>query len=99
MMKNKTEISVDDYENMKQKDIEDLLNQKTKAINERKAVQIQRLLIIMRNQTLACLATVDFLYLGVVLRQFGLVFMLNVFILLAVKIAIAIIEIRKARKK
>lgn len=84
---------------MKIKDIEDLLNQKTKAFNDRKAVQIHRLLLIMRNQTLACLATIDILFLGFVLHQFQITFMVNIYTLLAVKFLIGVLESRKARRR
>ena len=82
---------------MKAKDIEALLNQKTKAINDRKGVQIHRLLTIMRNQTLACIITIDFLFLGIYSYQFELIFLANIYILLLAKLIVAVMEVRKAK--
>lgn len=96
---NKTEISIDDYENMKARDIEDLINQKTKVLNEKKSQQIQSLLRVLRNQSLACLLTCDSIFLGILFYKFELALFACVLSVLGLRLASAAISFKKGKSQ
>lgn len=84
---------------MKAKDIEDLINQKTKAINEKKAVQIHALLKVLRNQSLACLLVSDCLFLGILFYKFELSLISCMSFVLGLRALSSFLEFINARKK
>lgn len=90
---------MDDFETVKAKDLEDLLNQKTRAVTQKKALQIHRLLYILRNQAIACIVSCDVLFGGIILYQFELSLMICIFSVLGIKLASAILTLLSSRKK
>jgi len=99
LTKNKTEISIDDFENMKARDLEDLINQKAKQIAEKKGLQINKMLSIIRAHTLTMLLCSDLLFVGIVYNQFAKALMITVWAIIAFKIISAVVRIFQARKK
>lgn len=84
---------------MKARDIEDLINQKTKALNEKKSQQIQSLLRVLRNQSLACLLTCDCIFLGILHHKFELALFACVLSVLGLRLASATISYRKGKSQ
>ena len=84
---------------MKAKDLEDLINKKTKLNLEKKEQQIKKLILILRNQSLASLVACDVIFAGVVLYRFDLALFFCIAAGIFIKIASSIFDMRRSKMK
>lgn len=84
---------------MKARDLEDLLNKKLEQVEEKKKVQVQKLLVMLRNQSLGSLLVINSLFLGLWMGYFRITFLVAISSVLLVKLLGAMLSYKHSKKK
>ena len=92
-------MSVDNYENIQARDIQDLIRSKEKQTHESKKKEVGKMLALMRNQTLASIVCVNVVVAGLFFHVVTDSLIICCVSVLGLKMYDSIMDILKAKKE